>query len=354
MTPDFDLTEILLRGAAASGFAGLALTAACSRRTPAHITGALFCVAAVCHTLIKCAPIAALMGPSWPLFFVPSVAGVGLLWAFSLALFRDREQLSWSAFVPTLALIGVATFCKLNPGPWASAGWLVHEGMCGALTAHLLIVVGLGWRADLVERRRAIRGPVIAIGALYVGLITVIDFCGMLGSATRLPGRWDAVCLVTLSLASLVAFLQVDPVLVGSSAPPPEPSSTAVPPEDLPLMARLAEAMDVATVWKREDLGIGDLAQLLAVPEHRLRKLINERLGYRNFSAYVNERRIAEAMQLLSDPDNARKTVSAIAYATGFGSLGPFNRAFKSATGETPTEWRRRVLSASPNVPKAG
>jgi AraC-like DNA-binding protein len=56
----------------------------------------------------------------------------------------------------------------------------------------------------------------------------------------------------------------------------------------------------------------------------------------------------------LSDPAQARTPVSAIAYEMGFGSLGPFNRAFKGATGLTPTEWRRKALIGSPNSEISG
>jgi AraC-like DNA-binding protein len=39
--------------------------------------------------------------------------------------------------------------------------------------------------------------------------------------------------------------------------------------------------------------------------------------------------------------------VLTIALAAGFQSIGPFNRAFKAATGQTPTEFRRRNLADS-------
>ena len=79
----------------------------------------------------------------------------------------------------------------------------------------------------------------------------------------------------------------------------------------------------------------------IGVPEHRLRPLINDHLGFRNFSAFVNAARIEAAKRLLADPAQARTTIAAIAFDLGFGSLGPFNRAFKEATGKTPTEFRR-------------
>jgi AraC-like DNA-binding protein len=94
-------------------------------------------------------------------------------------------------------------------------------------------------------------------------------------------------------------------------------------------------------VWRREGLTVGALAAEVGVPEHRLRVLINGRLGHRNFAAFINARRIEAARRQLADPAFADTPVSKIAYDLGFASLGPFNRAFKEATGQTPTEWRR-------------
>ncbi len=110
--------------------------------------------------------------------------------------------------------------------------------------------------------------------------------------------------------------------------------------------------MDAGEAWRREGLTIGALAEEVGVPEHRLRRLINDNLGHRNFAAFVNTRRIEAAKALLADPAQARTTVAAIAFELGFGSLGPFNRAFKEATGKTPTEWRARAnASPKPEIP---
>jgi len=100
-----------------------------------------------------------------------------------------------------------------------------------------------------------------------------------------------------------------------------------------------------AEPWRRERLTIGQLAQDLGMPEHRLRRLINGRLGYRNFADFLNARRVEAAKQRLANPNFARTTVAVIAFDLGYGSLGHFNRAFRAATGATPTEWRRRALA---------
>ena len=61
----------------------------------------------------------------------------------------------------------------------------------------------------------------------------------------------------------------------------------------------------------------------------------------------MNGHRIEAAKRRLADPAEARTTVAAIAFELGYGSLGPFNRAFRAATGATPTEWRRQALGAA-------
>jgi AraC-like DNA-binding protein len=150
--------------------------------------------------------------------------------------------------------------------------------------------------------------------------------------------------LFLLALAAAAVLMRLDPVLAGST-PRRRPSAETA---DTAALARLERAMDVEEVWRREDLTIGVLAAHVGLAEHRLRRLINGELGHRNFAAFVNARRIAAAKLALRDPGQARTSISAIAYELGFGSLGPFNRAFKDITGLTPTAWR---ASAEPPAP---
>jgi AraC-like DNA-binding protein len=62
--------------------------------------------------------------------------------------------------------------------------------------------------------------------------------------------------------------------------------------------------------------------------------------------------RIDAAKAMLVAPDSAGRTIAAIAFDLGFGSLGPFNRAFRDATGLTPTEYRRTNSAQSSPIPE--
>lgn len=76
------------------------------------------------------------------------------------------------------------------------------------------------------------------------------------------------------------------------------------------------------------------------MPEYVLRRLINERLGHRNFAAFVNEYRLREVSERLADRAVDRRPILTLALESGFGSIGPFNRAFRDRFGVTPTQFR--------------
>ena len=110
---------------------------------------------------------------------------------------------------------------------------------------------------------------------------------------------------------------------------------------DRKLIDALMRLMADERIYRHDNITIGTLATKLGIPEYRLRRLINQRLGYRNFNVFLNNHRIEEAKAALSDPTQAEVPVITIAMDAGFQSLGPFNRAFKATTGVTPTEYRR-------------
>ena len=96
-------------------------------------------------------------------------------------------------------------------------------------------------------------------------------------------------------------------------------------------------------------LSIGRLAKRLAIPEYRLRALINKQLGYRNFNALLHEYRLRDACKQLADPAKAHIPILTIALDVGYQSIAPFNQAFRVARGCTPSAYRRRHTSPPEN-----
>jgi AraC-like DNA-binding protein len=231
------------------------------------------------------------------------------------------------------------------------------HAMVADITQHLvsfLLTLHAMWIAwdergdDLIERRRMFRtGFVILVGVQTLGVIIAESYYGFTHTETGLMVLQSGGTLVTVMLLGAVLLSTNGELLFDAdAAPPPRP---ALSPAEQVLNGKLDAAM-AAHVYREPNLSIGALAERLHVPEHRLRALINQRLGYRNFSAFLNAHRIADARAWLGDPAKVDLPVLTIAMDLGYGSLAPFNRAFRDATGQTPTDYRRAAFA----IPEKG
>jgi acetamidase/formamidase/AraC-like DNA-binding protein len=82
------------------------------------------------------------------------------------------------------------------------------------------------------------------------------------------------------------------------------------------------------------------VAQAEGISERYLQKLF-ETVGD-NFTHYVRERRLQRAWADLSNPSEAHRSISEIAYAYGFGDSAHFSRAFRHRFGLPPREFRQQ------------
>jgi AraC-like DNA-binding protein len=345
MTEPIAVLELLARGGAVSVLLALALSLARDWRSPAHATGSLFCLGAAGHTITQSPVITTAIGPAAIAAWFFSATAGGLFWAFTLVLFRDRRRLSPILFAPAGLLLAVSLLAAFSPHPWARGFLLAQNFINAALMLHVLVAVWRGFRNDLVERRRRLRGPVIAAVALYALAVSWVQSGELFsGPATQLSALASGL-IVVMSIAGAVVFQRTDDRLFGAAAG--ENGAAGVSVRDRATLDRLRELLDRDEVWRQEAISIGALAALVGAPEHRLRKIINEGLGYRNFAAFLNAHRIAAAKAALADPAQARTSVSSIAFDVGFSSLAPFNRAFREQTGQTPSQWRQATLAAS-------
>ncbi len=338
--------ELLARGAAIGAFLGLALALMRGAPAPARTSGALFCLAAAAHTLTQWPGDTDIFGFALAPVWVLSAMGAGLFWAFARDLFEDT-RLDWRRFSPALLLLLAAVAGEAGPVWSRQAFWLAHNLITAALAIHILVLIAAGWRGDLVEQRRRLRGPVLLAGAGYALIISIVQTGELfIGSAEQLSPL-AAAALMVMALVSLWAFGRVDDELFAAPKTP-LPVKEAPPPiegADAAASAELNRLMRVERLYREEGLTIASLALRLRIPEHRLRQLINQKLGHRNFSAFLNQWRLTDAKEALGDPAQREVPVSTIALDAGFASLGPFNRAFKAETGLTPSEYRARALS---------
>ena len=205
-----------------------------------------------------------------------------------------------------------------------------------------------GWRADLVEDRRRLRKIFIAIVGTFV-------FAMILGERLLIP--WQSAALfdlhITLSmvgalLSSVMLWIMFRPDAAAYLDPFRSEGRVAVerPPDDSDLES-LRRVLDVERVYHDSELTVASLAARVAIPEYRLRRVIHERLQYRNFNALLHRYRIEEACVLLADAEQRHLPILTIALTVGYNSINPFNRAFRELKGMTPSEFRARAFADS-------
>ena len=269
-----------------------------------------------------------------------------VFWTLTASLFDDGFRLRWWHAALWLALViagMLACFLTLRPlglGLTLSSFAFAVLAMTQALAS---------WRADLVEGRRRLRLFVVGASSLYIGLTAVAQLAGVQRAtpeSASLVGAGGMLAIAGIVAWSLLQVANTQSLFAPAAEPsrPVEQPAVAVEPMDQGLVAALERLMTIERAYRQDGLTIGGLAQQLGLAEYRLRRLINQALGYRNFNSFVNHYRIAEAKAALADPGQAEVPVLTIALDAGFSSLGPFNRAFKAETGLTPSEYRRLTL----------
>jgi AraC-like DNA-binding protein len=209
---------------------------------------------------------------------------------------------------------------------------------------YLLFVTITTNRNDLVEDRLKFRQWFMTLAAIDGVLLTAAHW--WLGDI-NLPvwfHMFKAVTMLILILVFAYWALVVRDNLWADPVRNRKGSEDSLSPAEMAVLQKLKSSME-NDIWRQEGLTIRKLADDLETPEHRLRKVINKGLGYRNFAAFVNEHRIKAACEVLADPVKADIPIISIAYDVGYASLGPFNRAFREIIGENPTQFRKRTFS---------
>ncbi|MCB1315975.1 MAG: helix-turn-helix domain-containing protein [Leptospiraceae bacterium] len=108
------------------------------------------------------------------------------------------------------------------------------------------------------------------------------------------------------------------------------------------LALRLRHLMEAERLYCDDDLTLQRLADLMNISRHQLSELIRE-VFHTTFNGYRNDLRIKAAARLLIE--EPERTILSIAMSVGYNAKSSFNSAFRSATGQTPGEYRRSRLN---------
>lgn len=330
---------------------------------PAAQAAVVLCLGS-CVQVIGSTPLFELMVPRvWQAPFIAiAVANVVLFWVFVQALFDDDfhfQPVHGVAYGVVLLVSGIncLAWAADAPTPLAQVSLGLQRAVPLVFAVLTILAAARHWRDDLVEERRRVRAFIVGMGVAYTLLMLVARMATERGRLSETMALIDAAALLSIVAVAAWHFLRVggsdlfpSALVTPAAASSPATATVAAEVAERPappdaaeerLALALHRVMLEERAYRSEDLSVASLAARLSAPEYRLRRLINQRLGHRNFNAYVNGFRLADARHALADPQQRALPVLTIALEAGFQSIGPFNRAFKAATGLTPTEFRR-------------
>lgn len=273
------------------------------------------------------------------------------LWLYGKQLFDDgfdlkRWPLWGKSALGLLAVFYIYVFLIKGGGGHLQ---MVSHMIALVFIVHLLLSVIATWRSDLVEQRRVARFWFVLLVGLFFLMLDLVEL-----SNTRLNRHQifmlmnASICLIGTSVTAGLLFfhgLSIKSVLV-SDTTQETPRYTRLIPQEYALAKKLHTFIKDEG-YLQPDLTISKLAEQLECPDHHLRKLINQSLGYTNFNAFLNHYRIEAARKRLVETS---LPVLTIALDVGYGSIASFNRAFKDIVGITPTVYR--TTAQQPNSPE--
>lgn len=270
-------------------------------------------------------------------------------------LFEERDVSSLLYWAPALVAMGLDSFDYLvsQGGNWPQDQLLIvvfeYFPQLVKITYLLLAVFALlpSWRADLVHGRFRLRFVIlITIGVIGLEMLVVENLLAIRYELPFRPQAFHTAWQFALALCLFFVYLQPRSIdwVVRQSKTSGIGSQTPESKGWIDWDRRkqdLDELLNSRQIFRDPELTVASLSSAMALPEYRLRQLINGELGYKNFKVFLNDHRIEAAAAELLNPDKAHLPILTIALDSGFRSIAPFNKAFKERKGMTPSEFRR-------------
>jgi AraC-like DNA-binding protein len=278
------------------------------------------------------------------ILLVGSALVPGSFWLFARTWFDDETRIDLPSWIivllpPLLFATAYSLFVRGTP-------ILLAAGLMMRIISFGLAIAGLwaAWRGradDLIETRRRLRAKLIWSVGIFVIFTNAAE---IFVNNDRAPETLRTIIEIGIALltgilcGAMFGIRQTELFAVTLAKPVPE--ARLDEPWMVILTTRLQTHMTTERAYRDETLTIAALAAQLGEQEYRLRRLINGQLGYRNFATFLNGYRLAEVKAALIDPSQKDVPILTIALDAGFGSLGPFNRAFREVEGMTPSAYR--------------
>lgn len=188
--------------------------------------------------------------------------------------------------------------------------------------------------------------PLASVYLLHVGRLSQEQADG-----SKAVWLWMTIAALLLTAAALLIILyrkrrSTETIGMGA-APITEAAETGEEEEEAEesdktntgteLMRQISQLMEQEQLYLDSDLKLADLATRLHTNRNAVSACINSQRGY-SFSQFISNYRVEHAKQLLRQHPDMKMTE--VWMQSGFTTESSFFRAFKAATGLTPTEWK--------------
>ncbi|GAB5455772.1 MAG: AraC family transcriptional regulator [Henriciella sp.] len=265
-----------------------------------------------------------------------SCVSCGLSWLFTRELFAHRAKSeTWPYVVVSVLFLATVTLIVTRTMGLERDGVLGVISEATVLISSTVLVLpflealnGFGRMSDAEKR---FRSYFVAGYGLILGTATVLA----IPSFAEIEHTGQVVCCLLAMAMSFCALRYRQSTIARKQ------SQSASDQDIIRLASDLTGLLDQERVYLDPDIKVGDLARRLRQPDYKVTRCITQHLGFQNFNQMINDYRIEEAKRLLSDPRFDELSILAVAMESGFGSVGPFNRAFKQRTQQTPLAFRR-------------
>ncbi|MDZ7868582.1 MAG: helix-turn-helix transcriptional regulator [Rheinheimera sp.] len=327
-------------------------------KSAVHLWFALFCGSIAIMALQR------LGGADWGIWQYLIGLGACLTcngyWLVARALFRpgvavDRRHISVAAVVAVL-VIGHQLLQLLQSqwqptaAVWAPANTATAELLTLLSSTMLMLTLWEGCRGltqlSGAERAQRLLFLVSFTSALLLCLILAKTWPTAAGNPAMQQNLAALAAMWILGVTQGLIWWRFPASSAALQVPAEHEPEVAVPAAlcaaDQQLLDAIHIALEQEKLFLQTSLKVADLARRFAVPEYRVSRVLRQQYPQWNFNQLINALRIQHAQQLLADPAKQHWSVLVVGLESGFGSAGPFSRAFKALTGLTPNEYRQQ------------
>ena len=266
--------------------------------------------------------------------------------------------------IPYLLLtISLLSFSVLTPGraeefiqndlPWQ------YYSISALMYGHFFVYIGLSYKS-LRRYRRIIKDQYSQIDQINLDWLSfslntfgLLAFISLIHNFIALA-KSEYVFMATLVLLLIFIFYFVNKVILKALRQPEifagiaQNETTKYLGSNLsPIQIEAYKKQLLALLNKEKpfldpQVNLSDLSEKLSLSTKHLSQVINQSFN-KNFFDFINAYRVQEVQQILKESRDHKLTVLEAMYQAGFNSKSSFNTAFKKETGQTPTEFRKKI-----------